>query len=288
MAVHLSIGQEGVAVGVVGHSRPGDLMVGTHRSHAFYLAKGGDLKSFVDELYSLPTGCTYGRGGSMHLADASVGFLGASAVLGGGVPIALGLAFAKKEQASDDVVFAVTGDGGVDEGSFYESLNLAALWELPVIFVVENNGYSTFTPVVSRQARVDILEKSRAFGVPASRLDGCDTEGLAVQVSEIVNGCREGNGPHLIEVLTHRRLAHVGIVSDWGAGRDPAAEPDWNAVDPLAPAFWKKLPHAEQLEIHARLTEHVDHAFRSAIERFEDMNQVAKLEAPPAPNPSAV
>jgi pyruvate dehydrogenase E1 component alpha subunit len=289
MPVHLSIGQEGVAAGLMVGSRTTDTVIGTHRSHAFYLAKGGDLQALVDELYSLPSGCSLGRGGSMHLTDQEVGFLGSTAVLGGGVPISVGLAFANRARQVDDVVYAITGDGGVDEGSFYEALNLASLWSLPVIFVVENNGYSTLTSQANRQAVTDILSKSEAFGVPASRFCGSDTVGLSAHAAPVVMRSRRGEGPQLIEVTTHRHLGHVGISSDWGSGRPLSAEPDWSVVDPLARHHWINHVASERLDaVLDRVKTRIDLAFRSAIDRFELMNREMKLEAPPSPDSASV
>ena len=284
MALHLSIGQEGVAVGVLDESRASDTVIGTHRSHAIYLAKGGDLQALIDEFYSLPTGCSAGVGGSMHLSDPDVGLLGSTAVLGGGVPIAVGGALAHRRAGRGDIAFAFTGDGGVDEGSFWESLNLAALLRLPVLFVVENNGYSTLTTQPARQASVDIVAKCRAFGVEALAADGNDVLGLAATVAGLVGRLREGEGPFVLEARTFRYVAHVGVVSDWGAGRPLADRDQWPACDPLVRfADSKTLPAGELADIGARVDKVVDEAFATSIAAFETLNAVEQLEAPPPP-----
>jgi TPP-dependent pyruvate/acetoin dehydrogenase alpha subunit len=289
MAVHLSNGQEGVAVAVLGGSRATDTVVGTHRSHAIYLAKGGHPQAFVDELYGLPSGCSGGVGGSMHLSAPEVGLVGSSAVLGGGVPIAVGLAEAHRRTGRGDVSFAITGDGGIDEGSFWEALNLAALRSLPVLFVIENNGYSTLTPPAVRQARTDVLGKAAAFGVDAVRVDGTDARKLAEVVDASVGRIRAGEGPLLIEATTFRFVAHVGVESDFGKGRPTQDADRWPAEDPIERIRPLVVDAGEDVAvIEASVATFVDEIFRSAIERFEAANVVAGLQAPPPPRSAAV
>jgi TPP-dependent pyruvate/acetoin dehydrogenase alpha subunit len=289
MPVHLSIGQESVAVGVLVGSRPTDTVIGTHRSHAVYLAKGGDLQAMIDEFYSLNTGCSRGAGGSMHLASPDVGLLGSTAVLGGGVPIAVGTAFGHRHAGRGDVAFALVGDGATDEGSFWESLNLAAVLRLPVLFVVENNGYSTLSPLDARQASPDVVAKSEAFGVPAASLDGDDVVALNRAVSAAVGRVRGGDGPQLLEALTFRYVAHVGVVSDFGVGRPSHLAEQWPSRDPLQRFEQAGVAPPDRLAaIRAEVDERVDHAFGRSIRRFEEVNAVAQLAAPPPPNPSRV
>ncbi|MGH9165245.1 MAG: thiamine pyrophosphate-dependent dehydrogenase E1 component subunit alpha [Acidimicrobiales bacterium] len=289
MALHLSIGQEAVAVGVLLGARPTDTVVGTHRSHAVYLAKGGSLQAMVDEFYSLPTGCSRGVGGSMHLADPDVGMLGSSAVLGGGVPMAVGGAYAHARAGQGDVAFAFTGDGGVDEGSFWESLNLAALLALPVLFVVENNGYSTLTPQSARQARPDVVAKAAAFGVPSVRVDGNDALAVAGLTADLVSRLRAGGGPRLVEATTFRYVAHVGVTSDRGTGRPESEWDAWPDCDPLVGLARSGLvDDGERAAIHAGVEVRVEAAFGATIAAFEAHNAVERLEAPPAPDPSRV
>lgn len=289
MALHLSIGQEAVSVGVLAGSRPTDTVIGTHRNHAVYLAKGGALQPMIDEFYSLASGCSRGRGGSMHLADPAVGMLGASAVLGGGVPVAVGGAYAHMRAGRGDVAFAMTGDGGIDEGSFWESLNLAAVLSLPVLFVVENNGYSTLTPQATRQARTDLVAKSEAFGVPAVRVDGNDALAVAACTAELVAGLREGRGPRLMEATTFRYVAHVGVVEDWGVGRPAAERAAWPDCDPLVRLERTRLVGGERRSaLRSHVDARVDAAFAAAIAAFEAHNAIEGLAAPPAPDPARV
>jgi len=287
MPLHLSIGQEAAAVGVLYASRARDTVVGTHRSHAIYLAKGGGLQAMIDELYSLPTGCSGGLGGSMHLSDPGAGLLGSTAVLGGGVPISVGSALAHRWAGEGNIAFAFTGDGGVDEGSFWESLNLAALLRLPVLFAVENNGYSTLTAQHSRQASVDIVAKCRAFGVESLSADGNDVVSLAATAADLVSRLRGGEGPFVLELRTFRQVAHVGVVADWGAGRPLGEYQQWPSCDPLVRFEQSTALSGAQLSaVRAGVDRQVDAAFAGAIAAFEALNAVMQLPAPPPPSPS--
>lgn len=287
MALHLSIGQEAVAVGLLGAARSTDTVVGTHRSHAIYLAKGGGLQEMIDEFYSLPTGCSHGVGGSMHLSAPEAGMLGATAVLGGGVPIAVGGGFAHQRAGEGNISFAMTGDGGVDEGSFWEALNLAALLRLPVLFVVENNGYSTLTPQRARQAAVDMSAKASSFGVGSASVDGNDVIEVDRVVSGMVEQLRAGEGPLVVEARTFRYVAHVGVVSDWGNGRPLPEREVWPACDPLVRLEQAGVvPGDELASVRSRVQVAVDDAFVAAIAAFEARNAVEHLEAPPPPSAS--
>src|SRR5437764_8892731 len=185
--VHLSIGQEAVSVGVCAALRSQDVVFGTYRGHAMYLAKGGDLNAMVAELYGRSTGCTRGKGGSMHLIDPEAGVMGTSAVVGTSIANAAGYAYALKLRGSDAVVVNFFGDGATEEGVFAETLNFTALKRLPVIFVCENNGYAIHTHQSRRQGRPDIRAKAEAFGLPAERLDGNDVAGLLRRTAEVVS-----------------------------------------------------------------------------------------------------
>ncbi len=172
--VHLSIGQEAVSVGICEALQPSDVVFGTYRGHALYLAKGGDLNAMVAELYGKSTGCTKGKGGSMHLIDPEHGVMGTSAVVGTTIANAAGYAYALKHRRKDTVVVSFFGDGATEEGVFAETLNFAVLKQLPVLFVCENNGYAIHTHQNRRQGRPDICARAEAYGLPAERLDGND------------------------------------------------------------------------------------------------------------------
>lgn len=176
--VHLSIGQEAVSVGVCQALRPDDIVFGTYRGHALYLAKGGDLKQMIAELYGKATGCARGKGGSMHLIETSVGMMGTSAVVGTTIPQAVGYAYALKYQKKDSIVVSFFGDGATEEGVFAESLNFAALKKLPIIFICENNFYAIHTHQRQRQPISNICDRVASYGIPAERIEYNDVIAL--------------------------------------------------------------------------------------------------------------
>jgi TPP-dependent pyruvate/acetoin dehydrogenase alpha subunit len=232
--VHLSIGQEMVAVGVCQSLTPRDLLFCSYRSHAFYLAKGGDLNEMFAELYGKVSGCARGKGGSMHLAAPDVGLMGASAVVASVIPHAVGAALAAKRLGKDHLVVAVFGDGATEEGVFHESLNFAALHELPVIFVCENNALAVHARLAARQAyRIATLTK--AYGIATTTItDGHDPMKINRAFLRAVRRARRTGKPQMLEVLTCRYREHVGPGEDVTAGYRSAAELDqWKARDPL-------------------------------------------------------
>ena len=216
--MHLSIGQEAVSVGVCTALRRDDVVFPTYRGHAAYLAKGGDLNAMVAELYGKDTGCARGKGGSMHLIEASAGVMGATAVVGTTIPQAVGYAVAMKIQKSDRVVTTFFGDGASEEGVSHESLNFAALKNLPVLFICENNAYSIHTPQRNRQPQCDITKWAASYGIPAERIEGNDTRKIHERVSEAVEKMRAGAGPHFFECETYRWKEHVGPNEDFHFG----------------------------------------------------------------------
>lgn len=217
--VHLSIGQESVAVGVCEALRPDDIVFITYRSHAGYLAKGGDLKAMIAEMYGKVTGSAKGKGGSMHLVDVEHGVMGASAVVGTTIGNAIGYAYALKYQRKESIVISFFGDGGSDEGVFHESLNFAALKELPIIFVCENNGYAIHTAQKKRQKQTDLCQRARTYGMPAERIEDADVFTIYDKVSAAVKALRDGKqGPFFFECLTYRWKEHVGPGDDYHLG----------------------------------------------------------------------
>ena len=216
--VHLSIGQEAVAVGVCDPLRPDDVVSGTYRSHAAYIAKGGDLGALFAELYGKDTGCARGKGGSMHLVDMGHYVLGTSAVVGTTVPIAVGFSLALKREGKGRVVVAFFGDGAVEEGVFYESLNFAALHELPVLFVCENNGYAIHTPIAKRWATSRLCERVETYGIPAHRIEDANVLALWETSAAACARIRHESGPIFIECQTYRWKEHVGPGEDYDAG----------------------------------------------------------------------
>ena len=217
--VHLSIGQEAVSVGICQALSKNDVVFGTYRGHALYLAKGGDLNKMIAELYGKSTGVAKGKGGSMHLIDVESGVMGTSAVVATTIPQAVGYAYAIKCTGREAVVVSFFGDGAVEEGVFYESLNFAALKELPILFICENNLYAIHTHQRLRQgARTSICERVQAFGVPTFRVED-DVIKLYDCAKAIVDPMRLGAvGPHFIECMTYRWKEHVGPNDDFDLG----------------------------------------------------------------------
>lgn len=213
--VHLCTGQEAVPVGVCANLKVGDYVLGTHRSHGHYLAKGGDLKAMMAEMYGRATGCSRGKGGSMHLVDLSVNVLGTTPIVGGIIPVAVGAAFGTRMTGGDAVTAVFFGDAATEEGVFCESLNFASLKKLPVIFVSENNFFSVYSPLSVRQPeQKDNLAIAAAYGVEGSRGDGNDVLEVYAMARKAISHAREGRGPYLLEFDTYRWREHCGPYYD--------------------------------------------------------------------------
>jgi TPP-dependent pyruvate/acetoin dehydrogenase alpha subunit len=271
--VHLSIGQEAVSVAVCAALRSQDVVFGSYRGHALYLAKGGDMRQMVAELYGKAAGCTKGKGGSMHLIAPAQGVMGTSAVVGTTIANAAGYAYALRYQGRDAVVASFFGDGATEEGVFGESLNFAVLKRLPVLFVCENNGYAIHTPQSRRQGTSAICERARAYGLPAELLGGNDIHLLCDRAREAVARVRAGEGPWFLEVLTYRWREHVGPGEDYQLGYRTAAEAaPWIAGDPV-----RRLGEALEPVARARIEEEVEEEIAEAF---------AFAEASPFPEPA--
>jgi pyruvate dehydrogenase E1 component alpha subunit len=216
--VHLSIGQEAAAVGVCDPLREDDVVSGTYRSHAAYIAKGGDLPALFAELYGKDTGCARGKGGSMHIVGMDQCILGTSAVVGTTVPIAVGYSLALQREGKGRVVVSFFGDGATEEGVFCESLNFAALHKLPVLFVCENNGYAIHTPIQKRWATTRLSERVATYGIPTHQVRDSDVLTLWKIAADAYAGLREGSGPVFVECHTYRWKEHVGPGEDYDAG----------------------------------------------------------------------
>ena len=212
--LHLYIGEEAVAVGATSALRPDDYAISAYREHGHCLAKGADPKRTMAELYGRRDGLSGGKGGSMHLFDKSVNFLGGHAIVGAHLPIAVGVAFAIKYQGGDQVVVCYFGDGAVPEGEFHESMNLAALWKLPVIFLCENNRYAMGTSVERALAQTEIWKFGQTYGIPSERVDGMDVLAVREAVARAVARARKQKTPALLEADTYRYRGH--------SMRDPA------------------------------------------------------------------
>jgi pyruvate dehydrogenase E1 component alpha subunit len=234
--VHLSIGQEAVAAGVGQALRRDDLVVSGHRAHAHYLAKGGNLAAMLAELLGKRSGCSGGKGGSMHLIDESVGFMGSTAIVGGTVPVGVGLAYGMRLAGTEQVSCVFLGDAVAETGVFFESLNFAALKGLPVLFVCENNLYSVYTPLQARQPEGRSIHRlAAAIGVSAAAGDGNDVEQVQAMTLAALEQIRGGGGPYLLEFSTYRWREHCGPNYDNDIGYRSEAEFEaWRKHDPIA------------------------------------------------------
>jgi len=218
--LHLSTGQEAVAAAVCMHLRRDDLLTSTHRGHGHTLAKGADLTAMMCELYGRATGTNKGKGGSMHIADFGVGMLGANGVVAAGIPIAAGAAHALKIQGSNAIMACFFGDGAVNRGPFLEGLNWARVYQLPVLFVCEDNRISATTPTGPMTAGAGTAERARSLDIAAETVDGNDVVSVDAAAGRLVEQVRAGGGPRLLHAITYRLKGHVSI--DPGAYRDPA------------------------------------------------------------------
>lgn len=234
--VHLSIGQEAVAVGTCRALREGDYAVSAHRSHAHYLAKGGDLDAMIAELYGKEAGCCHGKGGSMHLIDVKAGFMGAVPIVGSTIPIGVGLGFASAMKKEPRVTAVFFGEGSTEEGVFSEAVNFAVLKKLPVVFVCENNLFSVYSPLSVRQPPGrQVFEHAASYGLPSFQADGNDVQGVEKLVAQAAARARAGEGPTFLEFMTYRWREHCGPNYDDHLGyRDEAEFAHWKARDPLA------------------------------------------------------
>ena len=213
--VHLSIGQEAPPVGICQNLSKKDKIVTAHRSHAHYLAKGGNLKSMISELYGKKSGCAEGKGGSMHLIDLKAGVEAAVPIVGSTIPIGVGISWSFKLNKKNEIVVIFFGDGATEEGAFQESLDFASLHSLPVLFVCENNEYSVYSHLKKRQAnKRDILKIAKAIGIDGTKLNGNDVLNVYLKSKKIINNIRKKNKPHIILLDTFRHLEHCGPNND--------------------------------------------------------------------------
>ncbi len=269
--IHLVIGQEAAAVGACAAMRTSDLMYCSHRTHGVYLAKGGDLRAMLCEMHCRVNGCAGSRGGSMHLIDKRVGMAGTSAIVGGAVPIATGAALAAQMQRRDDVVVVFIGDATTEEGVASESLNFAALKQLPVVFFCENNFYSVQSPLFTRQPVRDLCRWASAYGIPAVRVDGMNVLAVHEASAAAIARARAGGGPTFIEAPLYRVRAHGGAGDDSKTGYRAVAERDaWVPYDPITlfGQFLKTsgvFDDGQMTELEATIAAEIAEAFEFAL-----------------------
>jgi pyruvate dehydrogenase E1 component alpha subunit len=267
--LHLYIGQEAVAVGVSAHLNPDDYVLSTHRPHGHALAKGVSPHAIMAELFGKATGTCKGKGGSMHVGDMEVGMLPAIAIVGGNAPIAAGAALAFKLQKSARVAVCYFGDGAANEGAWHEALNAAAIWDLPVVFVCENNLYAASTPFNLAFRTENVAQRAQAYGIPGVVVDGNDLLAVYSEAQQAVARARRGEGPTLIECMTYRLCGHSR--SDPRTYRTKEEEDEWAAKDPL-PRF-KSYLLSEGLVNKEQITESeqaVEELLQAAIAFAED------------------
>ncbi|HXV67438.1 MAG TPA: pyruvate dehydrogenase (acetyl-transferring) E1 component subunit alpha [Nitrospira sp.] len=229
--LHLYIGEEAIAVGAMPAFALDDAIVATYREHGHSLVRGTPMRQLMAELYGKVTGCAKGRGGSMHFFDAARRFYGGLAIVGGGLPVAVGLALADKLQNRSRVTACFFGDGAVAEGEFHESLNLAALWKLPVMFLCENNLFAMGTALARHQSQTDIVRKADAYAIPAEAVDGMDVLAVESATRKAVDFVRQGGGPYLIEYRTYRFRAHSMYDAELYRSKQEVAQ--WKQRDPI-------------------------------------------------------
>jgi pyruvate dehydrogenase E1 component alpha subunit len=267
--LHLYIGQEAVATGVCAHLRPDDYLFSTHRPHGHAIAKGVAPRSIMAELFAKRTGCCQGKGGSMHVGDVRVGMFPAIAIVGGNAPLAAGAALAAKRLTDDWVTVCFMGDGALNEGAVHEAMNMAALWDLPVVYVCENNLYAASTPIASAFKIESLAGRAAAYGMPGLAVDGNDVEAVYQVAGKAIARARGREGPTLIEARTYRLCGHSR--SDPRTYRSKEEEALWAAKDPIANLAHrlKELGQASDSSL-AAIEQEVTALIDEAVEFAED------------------
>lgn len=275
---HFCAGQEATEVGAIAALEPDDLVTSNHRGHGHLIAKGGDVKRIMAELWGKATGYAGGRGGSQHMAHFPIGFLGSNGITGGMIPIATGAALSQKMLNTGKIVLCFFGDGATGQGAFHEAVNMGAVWKLPVIYLCENNLYAMSTPVAEVFGEPNIAKRAVAYGLPGERVDGQDYFAVREVVSRAVERARRGEGPTLIEALTYRIYGHSK--SDERAYRSPEEEAAWAQRDAIALM-------RQALMDRGVLNEMLDAAIRERVDRTIS-EAVAFAQSSPEPAPDTL
>lgn len=273
--IHLCQGEEASAVGVCANLRKDDVITSTHRPHGHSIAKGVSIKSMMAELFAKSTGCCKGKGGSMHMGDMEVGAIPSIAIVGGGIPVATGAALAFKMKKTEQVAACFFGDGAANEGSFHEAINMAAIWNLPAIFVCENNLYGASTHVSKVTKIKNISERAVSYGIPGITIDGNDVIQVYLTVQQAVKRARAGDGPTLIECKTYRHGGHSR--SDGCNYRPKGEKEEWFKRDPIL--LMKKYLIKEGI-ITQEMSDQLEKKIEQEIEKT-----VRFAQSSPAPNP---
>jgi pyruvate dehydrogenase E1 component alpha subunit len=286
--MHLYIGEEAVAVGVMQALTPDDAVVATYREHGHALARGVPAGAVMAEMYGKVEGCSRGRGGSMHIFDAATRFYGGNAIVAGGIPLSGGLALADRMQGRPHVTACFFGEGAVAEGEFHETMNLAALWDLPVLFCCENNLYAMGTALARSEAETDIALKAAAYGMPAWSVDGMDVLAVADAARRATVEIRAGGGPVFLELRTYRFRAHSMYDPERYRAKEEVEE--WRRRDPIVLLVERlradgELDDDDLTEIEAEVAEEIDAAVAAAeagtFEPVEDLTRFVTSEVSP-------
>jgi len=273
--IHLYIGEEAVASGVIAHLKKGDYITSTHRGHGHCLAKGGDMKLMMAELYGKKTGYCKGKGGSMHIADVELGILGANGIVGGGPPIATGAAFSCKYKGTDNVAVCFFGDGASNQGTTHEGMNMSSVWKLPVVFVCENNFYGISLSQARHQSISDVADRAAAYDIPGVVVDGNDVMAVYEAAGEAIKRARAGKGPSLVECKTYRHRGH--FEGDPTTYRPKEEVEAWLKKDPI-PRFEKVL-----VEMGALTVAQIEAVKAKAAAEVEASVKFAEESAFPSP-----
>lgn len=283
--LHLYIGEEAIAVGLMSALSEEDAVFATYREHGHALARGVSAKTIMAEMFGKMEGCSRGRGGSMHLFDATTRFYGGSAIVAGALPLAVGMALADKMMKRNRVTVCIFGDGAVAEGEFHESLNLAALWKLPVLFVCENNRYAMGTALKLTESETDIYKKAASYKINSKQIDGMSVIAVAEAAREAVAYIHAGNGPMFLEYLTYRFRGHS--MFDAELYREKEEVEEWKKRDPLIlfeeslkeRNLWSEIDAAElEGEIKTTIDEAVEFAENGTLEPIEDLERFVYSE----------
>ncbi|WJV44752.1 pyruvate dehydrogenase (acetyl-transferring) E1 component subunit alpha [Streptomyces flavofungini] len=272
--VHLCIGEEAVATGVTTALEPADAVVSTYREHGHALARGVPVEAVMAEMYGKATGCSGGRGGSMHLFDAGRRFYGGNAIVAGGIPLAAGLALAEKMRGTGGLVCCFFGDGAFAEGEFHESANLAALWSLPLLLACENNLYAMGTPLAVEHAQTDLAMRAASYGMPAWAVDGMDVTAVEAAARRAVDGIRAGHGPHFLELRTYRFRAHS--MYDPDRYRDKTEIERWRTRDPISVLAERMKADGE---LNDTVQDELDQRARREVDRAQQAAEAAPAES---------
>ena len=279
-ALHLYVGEEAVAAGVMTHLSDDDWITSTHRGHGHLIAKGGEFGKMFAELFGRATGYCRGKGGSMHISNMDLGMLGANGIVGAGPPIAVGAAFSTKYRKTDRIAVSFFGDGASNEGSFHEAANMAALYKLPVLFVCENNGYGEYTAQADHQAIVDVADRAAGYGMPGVIVDGMDAVAVYEAAGAAIERARSGAGPTLLECKTYRFFDHVGVRGMGLSYRTDAELEEWQKRDPIH-MFEARLAELDVLSLDAAAAIHA--------EVLADVQAgIAFAEGSPLPDPATL